>query len=257
MWGWTTEALDESLSKHRLWCFPQSPRCSTCSRRRSISATPRASFATITDVPLTSGARAMLRRRWRASLPGTFRLLPGPTARPGPYAATPMADALRTGQATRDGEIVMERPDGSRVTVMIESEAIRDGDGHIIGVIDVLQDITERNAASKSCDGARSGFAGSLPRCRRPCTPPTRRGGSPSSTPPPPSCGVASRTSARRCGAARSGCSGPTGTPLPHDQCPMAVAAAARVGVSRARRSSSSGRTGPGSCPPAPRAAAR
>ena len=154
---------------------------------------------------------------------GAFRLF-RPDGSPLDHAATPMADALRTGQATWDGEVIMERPDGSRVTVMIESEAIRDGDGHIIGAIDVFQDITERK---RLFDELRRGEE----RLRRLLS------ALPAAVYTTDQEGRITFVNAAAaelwgrlpdigqemwCGSFRM--FRPDGTPLPHDQCPMAVA---------------------------------
>ena len=60
--------------------------------------------------------------------------------------------------------------------------------------------------------------------CRRPSTPPTPRGGSRSSTRPPSTFGESPRRLGKSefCGSWRM--QWPDGTPLPHDECPMAIA---------------------------------
>jgi PAS domain S-box-containing protein len=61
-----------------------------------------------------------------------------------PHARTPMATALRTGQSQRDKEVVIERPDGSRVVALVHIDPLKDGDGRVQGAINCFQDITER-----------------------------------------------------------------------------------------------------------------
>ena len=74
---------------------------------------------------------------------GSFRLhdLKGRSL---PHARTPMATALRTGQPQRDKEVVIERPDGSRIVASVQIDALKDHYGRVQGAINCFQDITER-----------------------------------------------------------------------------------------------------------------
>ena len=56
----------------------------------------------------------------------------------------PMADVLRTGVSVREQEVHIERPDGSRGIALVDIEAVKDGDGNIVGAVNCFQDITER-----------------------------------------------------------------------------------------------------------------
>jgi PAS domain S-box-containing protein len=56
----------------------------------------------------------------------------------------PVVDVLRHGRSARDIEIVGERPDGSRVNVVISIDAVRGEDGDILGALVCLQDLTQR-----------------------------------------------------------------------------------------------------------------
>src|SRR6266567_8589500 len=58
-----------------------------------------------------------------------------------------MAEVLRTGIEARDLEVVIEQPDGSRITVAVNIVPLRNGDGDVIGAINCFQDITERKRA--------------------------------------------------------------------------------------------------------------
>jgi PAS domain S-box-containing protein len=58
----------------------------------------------------------------------------------------PMAEAVRVGTPTRNAEVVMERPDGTRVTALVNIRALRDQRGNIQGAINCFQDISERKA---------------------------------------------------------------------------------------------------------------
>ena len=67
-----------------------------------------------------------------------------------PHARTPMATALRTGQAQHDKEVVIERADGSRIIVLIHIDPLKDGDGRVQGAINYFQDITDRRNAEQA-----------------------------------------------------------------------------------------------------------
>jgi PAS domain S-box-containing protein len=70
---------------------------------------------------------------------GSWRLwLPDGT--PLAHQDTPMARALKEGLDTRDRDIVIERPDGSRVSVLVNIDPIRDGKGAIVGAVNVFVD---------------------------------------------------------------------------------------------------------------------
>lgn len=56
----------------------------------------------------------------------------------------PMADAIFHGAVTRNAEIVMERPDGSRFVALVNIRPLRDAQGRIEGAINCFQDITAR-----------------------------------------------------------------------------------------------------------------
>jgi PAS domain S-box-containing protein len=58
----------------------------------------------------------------------------------------PMAVAVRTGEATRNAEVLMERPDGSRVVALVNIRALRDHEGRIQGAINCFQDISALKA---------------------------------------------------------------------------------------------------------------
>jgi signal transduction histidine kinase len=65
-----------------------------------------------------------------------------------------MAEVLRTGVEARDLEVVIERPDGSCITVLVNIAPLRNGDGELIGALNCFQDITERNQAAKELEDA-------------------------------------------------------------------------------------------------------
>ena len=76
---------------------------------------------------------------------GSQRLfLPG--GDPLPHDTCPMADAVRSGADTRNAEVVIERPDGSKCTVLVNIRALKDHRGRLQGAINCFQDITAQKA---------------------------------------------------------------------------------------------------------------
>jgi PAS domain S-box-containing protein len=70
---------------------------------------------------------------------GSFRLwYPDGTALP--HDQTPMAMAMQDGRAFRNVDVVIERPDGSRISVLVNIDPIRDDTGAIVGAINVFHD---------------------------------------------------------------------------------------------------------------------
>lgn len=65
-----------------------------------------------------------------------------------PHEKTPMAKVLSAGIALSDQELIIERPDHSRRTVLVNVEPIRDENGKLTGAVSVFQDVTERKQAS-------------------------------------------------------------------------------------------------------------
>lgn len=59
-----------------------------------------------------------------------------------PHASTPMETALRTGEPQHDKEVLIERPDGSRVVVRVNIELLRGPGDRVEGAINCFQDIT-------------------------------------------------------------------------------------------------------------------
>ncbi len=62
---------------------------------------------------------------------------------------TPMAAAVRSGQSVRNAEVIIERPDGTRVVVSANIEPLHDRYGRNSGAISVFQDISERKNAER------------------------------------------------------------------------------------------------------------
>jgi PAS domain S-box-containing protein len=57
-----------------------------------------------------------------------------------PHAKCPMGDVLATGEGLRDQEIVIERPDGARIVALVNIEAIKDSFGGVVGAVNVFRE---------------------------------------------------------------------------------------------------------------------
>ena len=64
-----------------------------------------------------------------------------------PHAKCPMADVLATGHGLRDQEIAIERPDGTRIVALVNIEAIKDGAGQVVGAVNVFRERPEPRPA--------------------------------------------------------------------------------------------------------------
>ncbi|UYB53683.1 PAS domain S-box protein [Xanthomonas sp. AM6] len=66
-----------------------------------------------------------------------------------PHERTPMATALLTGESCHGREVVVAHEDGSRRTVMVDIEALRDSHGRITGAVNCFRDVTEHKRAEE------------------------------------------------------------------------------------------------------------
>jgi PAS domain-containing protein len=71
-----------------------------------------------------------------------------------PHQESKMAEVLRTGIEARDLEVVIERPDRSRITVLVNIVPLRDRAGDLIGAMNCFQDITDRKSAEEALRGS-------------------------------------------------------------------------------------------------------
>ncbi len=78
-----------------------------------------------------------------------------PDGTPIPHEQSWMALALRTGQEYRSCEILVERPDGSRVAVLANANPLRDDAGQLIGAVNILIDITDRRLMEEALRASR------------------------------------------------------------------------------------------------------
>jgi PAS domain S-box-containing protein len=65
-----------------------------------------------------------------------------PDGTPLAHDVCPMATAIFAGTSTRNAEVVMERPDGSRFTALVNIRALKDHEGRIQGAINCFQDVS-------------------------------------------------------------------------------------------------------------------
>ncbi|MBC9913403.1 PAS domain S-box protein [Chitinophaga varians] len=78
---------------------------------------------------------------------GSWKIFDIDGVTPVPLDTCPMAKALQTGEAIRDTEIIVERPDGTRRHVQPYPDPIFDEQGRVTGAVNMLIDITELRAA--------------------------------------------------------------------------------------------------------------
>lgn len=60
------------------------------------------------------------------------------------HAECPMADAVKKGTHTRNAEVIVERPDGSRIIALVNIRPLKDHGGSIQGAINCFQDVSAR-----------------------------------------------------------------------------------------------------------------
>jgi PAS domain S-box-containing protein len=120
--------------------------------REMIDALPAAVYTTDVEGRITHFNRACVELAGRAPVLGTdcwcvSSKLYRPDGRPLPHEECPMAVALREGRAVRDQTIIVERPDGTRASIMPYPTPLRDPQGRLVGGINMLIDITQTNEA--------------------------------------------------------------------------------------------------------------
>jgi transcriptional regulator with GAF, ATPase, and Fis domain len=71
-----------------------------------------------------------------------------------PHDQSPMAEALRTGRSAQNKEVMMERPDHSRITVLASIAVLKNEQDEVIGAINCFEDITERKQAEEALEQA-------------------------------------------------------------------------------------------------------
>jgi PAS domain S-box-containing protein len=141
-----------------------------------------------------------------------------------PHSKCPMADVLATGEGLRDQEVAIERPDGTRIVALVNIEAIKDESGRVIGAMNVFRERTEQRSDQFSLNGGKENSNEILL-------------GLPAAVYTTDAAGriifyneaAAELWGVRPELGATEFCGSwklywPDGTPLPHDECPMALA---------------------------------
>jgi PAS domain S-box-containing protein len=68
---------------------------------------------------------------------------------PLPHEQSPMAEALRSGEAVRNRRVVISRPDGHRLTVLVSADPLFEADGTLVGAVNCFQNVTELRQAAE------------------------------------------------------------------------------------------------------------
>jgi PAS domain S-box-containing protein len=69
---------------------------------------------------------------------------------------SPMAEALRTGESVEGRTAAIERPDGGRLTIMVHVTPLKDEAGNIVGALSCFNDVTDRLREDRAArDGER------------------------------------------------------------------------------------------------------
>jgi len=74
----------------------------------------------------------------------------GADGAPLPFAATPVARVLQTGEQVIGAEIIIERPDGSRIPVLLNVAPLKSPSGRVQGAVCSFQELTERKRAEEA-----------------------------------------------------------------------------------------------------------
>ena len=122
--------------------------------RQMIDALPAAIYTTDADGRLTHFNPAAVKLSGRTPQIGTDEWcvswkLYRPDGTPLPHDECPMAIALKQGRVNHGEEILVERPDGTRLWCTPFPTPVRDASGKVIGGINMLLDITERKHAEQ------------------------------------------------------------------------------------------------------------
>ena len=72
------------------------------------------------------------------------------------HELSPMAEVLKSGSSVRNFRAVIERPDGTRVTVLANVEPLFDEAGAQVGAVNCFQDVTELRRASEELERSKN-----------------------------------------------------------------------------------------------------
>src|ERR1700730_6022415 len=70
-----------------------------------------------------------------------------------PHAKCPMGEVLATGLGLRDQEIVIEQPDGARIVALVNIDAIKDDSGRVVGAVNVFREKPVRHSGKPLLNG--------------------------------------------------------------------------------------------------------
>jgi len=120
--------------------------------REMMDSLPAAVYTTDTEGRITHFNSACVELSGRTPAPGSDHWcvswkLYRPDGTPLSHDECPMAIALKEGRAVRDQMIIVERPDGTRASIMPYPTPLRDRQGKIVGGINMLLDVTRSNEA--------------------------------------------------------------------------------------------------------------
>ena len=136
--------------------FPSSPRELLDAVPAAIYATDAAGRVTYFNpaaVELSGGTPELGTDQWCVG----WRLY-WPDETPIAQADCPMAVALREGRSIRGQELIVERPDGTRIACMPYPTPLRGADGTVIGGINLLVDISDRMRAESDLHDSEQRF---------------------------------------------------------------------------------------------------
>jgi PAS domain S-box-containing protein len=141
-----------------------------------------------------------------------------------PHAKCPMSDVLATGKGLRDQEIVIERPDGARIVALVNIEAIKDSTAGVVGAVNVFREKPEQHFSKARLNG-HDRNSDELLHALPTAVYTTDAAGRITSY----NAAAADLWGVRPELGKSEFCGSwklywPDGTPLPHDQCPMALA---------------------------------
>ena len=75
-----------------------------------------------------------------------------------PHEQSPMMEVLRTGAPVKNVEVLIGRPDGSRIPVIVNFAPIKDAEGRVTGVITSFDDITALKTAQESLSDSETRY---------------------------------------------------------------------------------------------------
>jgi PAS domain S-box-containing protein len=155
------KSQDRSLTADDLRGGGEFPHMAACPMKRArwcrrvLDALPAAVYATDAVGRITYYNQAAADLAGRRPELGkdewcvTWRLY-SPDGTPMPHDQSPMAMVLRENRPIRDVEAILERPDGTRVPFRAYPTPLRDASGTLVGAVNMLVDITERQAAESA-----------------------------------------------------------------------------------------------------------